>query len=274
MPATTPLPTSLSRDELEAMIRAEFPDRDHVDALLALLKPSLFLWPRALAPSDSRLASRLGGYPMAPAGWEWPCLGDEPMLFIGQINCAECAGLQAASPLPRSGWLAFFADPDIATGCDGGFGQEGAVFHWPLGTELAKVEPPEPDVEIMPECGLAFTEALDLPDTFSERVKERFDREKYYRIAEHGGIRAPEGHRGLDTTRLNKLLGWLHPVQGRLDLYQEPGEHWHLLLQVGDYDNGSQRHFWGPGGSLYFVIEEKDLAAGRFDRVQFTAQHT
>lgn len=268
------LPASLTREELEVIIRTEFPERDDFDALLALLKLSLFLWPRTLVPTDSRLVSRLGGHPMAPAGWEWPCLGDEPMLFIGQINCAEVAGLKKSQPLPASGWLAFFADPDIATGCDGGWGEEGVVFHWRPGTELMKAEPPEPDVEIMPECGLSFTEVLDLPHMFSTRIEGRFDRKKYFRIYEHNGIRMPEGHPGLDTTDLNKLLGWLHPVQGELSLYQEPSEHWHLLLQVGTYNTGDQRHFWGPGGSLYFVIEEKDLAAGRFDRVQFTAQHT
>lgn len=273
MPATEPLPTSLTRDELEAMIRAEFPDRDDVDALLALLRPSLFLWPRALAPLDSRLVSRLGGHPMAPAGWEWPCLGDEPMLFIGQINCAEIAGLKKSQPLPASGWLAFFADPDIATGCDGGWGEEGAVFYWPSGTELMKAEPPEPDVEIMPECGLSFTEVLDLPHMFSGLVRS-FDRDKYCRVSWRDGIRMPEGQRQPDTDDRNKLLGYLHPVQGRVDLYQEPDEHWHLLLQIGSYDAGPKHHFWGPGGTLYFVIEEKDLAAGRFDRVKFTAQHT
>lgn len=274
MSAPTSVPTSLSRDELEAMIRAEFPDREDAEALLALLKPCLFLWPRVLPPDDSRLTSRLGGHPMAPAGWEWPCLGDEPMLFIGQINCAEIADLNKCLALPASGWLAFFADPDIATGCDGGWGEEGAVFHWPAGTELMKAEPPEPDVEIMPECGLVFTEVLDLPHMLSQKIEGRFDRDKYYRIYERDGVRMPEGHRGLDTTDLNKLLGYLHPVQGRVDLYQEPDEHWHLLLQIGSYDAGPKHHYWGPGGSLYFVIEEKDIAAGRFDRVKFTAQHT
>ena len=272
MTAPPTRPTSLTRDELEAMIHAEFPDRDNATALIALLKPSIFLWPRALAPTESRLASRLGGHPMAPAGWEWPSFNEEPMLFIGQINCTELEDFQTS--LPRSGWLAFFADPDIATGCDGGWGREGAVFHWPSGTKLMKSEPPEPDVEIMPECGLAFTEVLELPNSFSERIKDRFDLDNYYRVSSHHGLRIPEGHRRFDSTELNKLLGWLHPVQGRLDLYQEPGEHWLPLLQVGAYDNGIERHFWGPGGSLYFVIEEKDLAAGRFDRVQFTAQHT
>ncbi|MGH6834653.1 MAG: DUF1963 domain-containing protein [Methylocella sp.] len=65
----------------------------------------------------------------------------------------------------------------------------------------------------------------------------------------------------------SKLLGWPRLVQVDLELGTESGDRpLRLLLQLdGDY---------GPGGSVYFLMNGADLAARRFDRNEFTVQVT
>lgn len=280
--ASQPPPPAIPKSELEAAIRSAFPEGEAASGLISLLKPSVRLWPQVPdLRTPRRPHSRLGGKPLAPKGWEWPLYDAEPMLFIGQIDCAEISGFAAAAPLPRDGLLAFFADPDVASGCGGwGNSEEGAVFHWPAGSTLVETDPPEPDVEIVPECSLVPFEVWELPDSFSARMTLQTDdkdfRHRYFEIAGEHGIRVPEAPRGLSGGDIISLLGWSYLVQRELETVDGAAddENWRLLLQVGTYDNGSTRHYWGPGGMLYFVIEEKDLAAGDFSRVVFEAQHT
>ena len=65
----------------------------------------------------------------------------------------------------------------------------------------------------------------------------------------------------------NKLLGWPRLVQDDLFLGMESGDRpLRLLLQLdGDF---------GPGGSVYFLMNSGDLAAGRFDHNEFAVQVT
>jgi uncharacterized protein YwqG len=47
-----------------------------------------------------------------------------------------------------------------------------------------------------------------------------------------------------------------------------------LLLQLDAFTDGTTWAEWGRGGSLYFMIRDADLAAGRFDRCRFEMQGT
>jgi len=47
-----------------------------------------------------------------------------------------------------------------------------------------------------------------------------------------------------------------------------------LLLQIGWYHNGWDWESWGPGGTLYFTLNEKDIAERRFDRAELDVQCT
>ena len=46
----------------------------------------------------------------------------------------------------------------------------------------------------------------------------------------------------------------------------------HLLLQIDSYSNGTESAEWGDRGSLYFLIRNNDLQAGRFERCEFEMQ--
>lgn len=261
-----PLPSALSRERLERDIETAFPD-EFGRWLKSHIRPAVCLWPRS-APADLTV-SRFGGKPLAPKDWIWPDYDDEPMLFIAQIDCAALQKTRVASLLPPDGLLSFFGDPDLATGCAFGGSQEhGAVFHWPSGLALVPHDPPEPDVEILPSAAIEFLETFTLPDLFSREVGKRSnDRDFRMRYPEKSGIDSKE----VSPDNMSQLLGWHDLVQQELDSCGED-ETWRLLLQVGTYDNGMKDHWWGPGGSLYFMIREDDLAARRFDRVVFDGQ--
>ncbi len=265
-----PLPRALTRPELEQAISAAYPD-EFGQWLTTQILPAICLWPRT-APADLGV-SRFGGKPLVPADWVWPGYAGEPILFIAQIDCAALQGTAAASLLPADGLLSFFGDPDISGGSGFGGGKErGAVFHWPRGTELVMHDPPEPDVEIAPCAGMEFLETLALPHLFSGVVERRAkgrldDRDFRMRYPERGGVDGTK----VSPDDMSQLFGWPQWVQNEL---YAPGTRakWRLLLQVGTYDNGVEDRWWGPGGSLYFTIRETDLAARRFDRVEFDAQ--
>lgn len=272
--STSPLPSALSRARVEEEIVQAYPD-EFGQWLKTQIRPAICPWPRS-EPTDPAV-SRFGGKPLAPKGWSWPDFDGEPLLFIAQIDCSKLRGTAAAPSLPSEGLLSFFGDPDISGGSDFGGGKErGAVFHWPDAIELALYDPPEPDVEIVPCAGMEFLETFTIPDLFSSIVEDHAGgrveaRDFRMRYPDRNGLGKLTDGTKVSSDDMSQLLGWPKWVQN--ELYpDDTREEWRLLLQVGTYDNGVHERWWGPGGSLYFMIREKDLAARRFDRVEFDAQ--
>jgi hypothetical protein len=109
-----PPPAALTRDEIAERLRRSVPASR--DRLMDLTLPAIGLWPQRRADIPAA-ASRFGGTPLAPPDWEWPTFEDEPMLFVGQIDCAELRGLPGAELLPAHEVLAFFGDHDAVQGC-------------------------------------------------------------------------------------------------------------------------------------------------------------
>ena len=233
-----------------------------------------------MPPPDLPIAaSRLGGLPHAPAGWQWPVDEGEPMLFLGQINCADLRGLPAADVLPSSGLLAFFGDHDAVTGCMmTALGV--AVFYWREIDRLAPAAPPIELIRVSPLCALALRPLIDLPDPYSDVVqailKDAGQVARYARardaVRDHGIPEDLAWH-----CAFSKLFGWPSLVQHYdLDLFAAAGarKHFRLLLQLEPYSVGNEYEDYGAGGSLYFMIRERDLREGRFDRCGFDRQFT
>jgi uncharacterized protein YwqG len=289
-------PAGITRDELEPMLFGAFP-QDIATQVLALARPAIRVWPQPLDPNAATTCSRFGGLPAMPkdcswptvAVWpkgdtswfklpreEWPEFDQEPRWFLAQINCADLAGFASARAFPREGMLYFFGDSDVVTGCTGG-GEHNGVFYWPTAKQLSVADVPVEDFEILPKCGLGFAEMLDLPDPFSREIeqlalpKELQDRYHDLRgTVSNYGVKA-ERFRELDRS---KLFGWPDLVQGELDSLANASDPRHLLLQIGNYDNGVESHYWGPGGLIYFVIDDSDLAVGKVGRAECDFQCT
>lgn len=275
--ASRPPPAGLSRAELEQRLRAEFP-ADLAAVLLRLARPAVGLWPQRLTADASPTASRFGGVPCVPAGWSWPTCETEPLFFLAQINCREPAHLPGAARLPRKGMLAFFGDHDWVNGFPN-FWPYAAVEYWPDISALRIAETPIDDFEVMPSCALGFYETTELPHPLSEAIEQlQLDEaasDRYWDVqmalsAEAHGVRGSR-----DQIDVSKMFGWPDLVQRDIEAIEGDGrEDWSLLLQMGSYENGSESHGWGPGGNLYFMIRDADLAVRDFDLCNFEMQCT
>jgi len=161
-----PPPPAMSGVEIERLLRDALPD--FADRLMALARPAIGLWPQRLRADRDGATSRLGGMPLAPPDWRWPTVEREPLLFVGQIDCAELQGLPGAEQLPPRGMLAFLGDHDAVMACRYE-ARDIAVHHWLDIDRLIPATPPIEPAFIFPTCALAFRPLIDLPDPLQPR---------------------------------------------------------------------------------------------------------
>ena len=276
--ADNPPPKAMTHAAIQQVLFDAFPAAI-ADQLLRLALPAIGLWPQRPRADLPIGVSRLGGVPHAPSGWSWPLVETEPMLFLGQINCADLQGLPGADKLPSSGALAFFGDHDAVMACDFA-ARDIAVTHWPDIDRLAPASPPIEVTRAFPLCELVFRALIDLPDPSSRVVgnilTDREQRSRYQALRNvvrgHGIAEDLYSYCGF-----SKLFGWPSLVQ-QCDL-EETGDSsdangFRLLLQLDKYSNGTDSEGWGPGGSLYFLIRDQDLRKRQFDRCAFEIQFT
>lgn len=247
-------------------------------ALLRQLRPAIGLWPqaaRADAPIDG---SRLGGMPCAPPCWQWPVAAAEPMLFIGQINCADLRGLPGAEALPSHGLLSCFGDHDTVMGCLL-TGEGGALYYWPETEHLTPAEPPLEMLTVFPRAELLFRPMWDLPDPDSSVIAAILPDRPHRAIYKcfHGEMRRHGLPAELDyPCNRSKLLGWPDLLQGESFEFSldQPYDQYRLLLQLDSYTNGSEAAGWGPGGYLYYFLSKHDFAERRFSAAELAIQFT
>ncbi|PZA09051.1 hypothetical protein DNX69_25505 [Rhodopseudomonas palustris] len=274
--ALSPPPPAMDVAEIVKRLIAALPLE--AAALLRQLRPAIGLWPqaaRADAPIDG---SRLGGMPCAPPGWQWPIAATEPMLFIGQINCADLRGLPGAEVLPSQGLLSCFGDHDTVMGCLL-TGEGGALYYWPETDHLLPAEPPLEMLTVFPRAELLFRPMWDLPDPDSSVIAailpDRSNQATYksfHREMRRHGLPAEIDY----PCNGSKLLGWPDLLQGESFEFtlDQPYDQYRLLLQFDSYTNGSEAAGLGPGGFLYFFITKHDLADRRFAAAELAIQFT
>jgi uncharacterized protein YwqG len=262
---------ALSRDEIAGRLRQSVPE--FCDRLIELALPAIGLWPQRRAEVELT-SSRFGGMPLAPPDWHWPTFEEEPLLFVGQINCAELSGLPSAELLPASGLLAFFGDHDAVMGCFPF--DDHCVFHWPDVGRLAPVTSDPDPIKVFPSCALVPRPMLDLPHPDSRAVGDlnlnEHQRRSYFDVWQEVRDYGIPGDCAYYAS-FSKLLGWPALVQNEIGMLDSPAAA-RLLLQVDHYCNGEEVHDWGPGGSLYYVLPERDLRAQIFDRCELEGQFT
>lgn len=96
------------RRDAESLIRQHAPTSSHAE-LIALLQPAIVL--NATLATDAKIplgASKFGGAPDVPDGFEWPMWNGKSHTFLAQINLAEVAPLDREKQLPPEGVLLFF----------------------------------------------------------------------------------------------------------------------------------------------------------------------
>jgi uncharacterized protein YwqG len=264
-------PPALARDQIAERLHRSV--RKVSDRLMKLALPAIGLWPQR-RPNVPATTSRFGGKPLAPPDWQWPIVQEEPLLFVGQINCSEMRGLPGAEALPASGLLAFFGDHDALIG-GFPFGDH-CVFYWPdlngLAPPVTSIEP----LEVFSTCAVVPRPIVDLPHPHSRAVRDlglNEQQQKAYcdiwtEIRDDG---IPRDH--VSYVGFSKLLGWPGLVQSDLMAFDSRKKK-RLLLQIDKYCNGEKAHDWGPGGTLYYYLSQSDLRAGRFERCELEGQFT
>jgi hypothetical protein len=266
-----PTPVGLARNTAMEMIAGAV-SKPRARKLSHLLRRAIRLWPRAHGGDPS--ASCFGGLPMLPPDYLWPSFEEKPLLFLSQINCAELHAAIADNPFPKRGLLQFYGDKDEVTGC-GPYGSS-AILYFPDVDALQPAPAPVEGYDELPRCGLDFYETAELPDPSSEEIAEldlsaaeqaAYDdlRKKLTALAAPGDFQ----------DRQSKLLGWPDLIQRALgEDYGPPGANDVLLHQIGWYHDGHVHQSWGPGGLVYFTVNQKELLEGRFDDAQMEMQCT
>jgi hypothetical protein len=269
--AYEPPPKGCSFEAADAFIAgAVSPKRAR--ALVPLLRRSIRLWPRAHG-GDPR-ASCLGGLPGLPPGYAWPTFEDEPRLFLGQINCAEIHAAIGDNPLPPQGLLQFYGDHDEVYGC--GPMDSGATLFFPDPGALQPAAAPIAGFLELPRCGLDAIATVELPHPKSETIADLAfspaEQKAYCDLraklaALNGPAQWPEFG--------SKIFGWPDLIQRDLgDDCGEPGAGAALLLQIGWFHDGAKSECWGPGGLVYFILNEEAIVAGRFEGAAMEMQCT
>lgn len=266
-----PMPEGRSRAAATELIKRSV-SKERAQTLLPLLRRAIRLWPRTRA--DDPLASCFGGLPVLPPGYAWPSFEDEPLLFLGQINCAELHAAVGANPFPQRGLLQFYGDHDEVNGC--GPTGDSAVLYFADAGALQPAAAPIQDFIELGRCGLGFYETVELPDPLSDVIAglrlSPTEREDYRNL--RGELMAP-GAPGQMKEPPSKLLGWPDLIQcdlGEFSNQPRPGEA--LLLQIGWYHDGAEWQYWGPGGQVYFILNDEAIANARFDLAEMEMQCT
>jgi uncharacterized protein YwqG len=267
------------------------------EKIVRLVRPSYRLQ-RTLTPEEqiSIGASKLGGSPDVPNGFEWPHVTNikkpEAMEFVAQIRPSDLPE-PVPEPAPRDGLLSFFRR-----------WSEGRVFYFPEGTPLMRTAGPYAPVDPPPSgfwqnlragfthkdprhtyraASLTFESWISPADGNSSMIQQlalsEADAEAYMELCEALWENGSPG----DVVK-HQMFGHASPVQNEMELecsflrrrekprwdlppedFVAAAQDWVLLLQL-DSDDGpaGPGWMWGDLGIVYFWIHRKDLAVRTF----------
>jgi uncharacterized protein YwqG len=237
--------------------------------LSAWAKPAL-----ALAPAKKGRSHLYGMASLPPE--EIPRHEHEPMMLLAEIDLAEAARALPDNPWPKEGLLCFFAaaDGEGSIREDESFNPLAYRVVWHRGPAVEPADKPLTPAQPMamkahranlPDTSSAIVEGAHLDEANLEAYREHLEKK--------GWLDQPNGHRlgGYPTILQNNDLEAQAAVKaGDLDDYpRDMAEvamvaRWRLLLQLDSDDE----FMWGTdSGTLYFLVQEDDLARGDFSRV-------
>lgn len=289
-----PVRHQVSVQELLALCEGVGLSADRAAAAQELIRPSVRLTRGGPGTAGSG-ASRLGGAPDLPLGFEWPRWRGGELAFLGQLDLAAVTECIPEAGLPARGLLLAFYDawrkpsglePSHAGSC-----------RIVVAVDQEPLEPAPEERAAFRLSRLVLSRELTLPPAHSFQLDPlELDATELaawgllrVRLAEVQGV-VPEEHSPGPLT-LHRLLGNAEPVYGRemeldcqlaangLDLSEgegyadpkrdelEPGAaQWRLLLQLSS-DPELGWDWSDPFGRIYIWIRADDLLAGEFDRV-------
>ncbi len=238
-------------------------------------------------------ASRVGGVPDVPPGFNWPHYKDSPLSFIAQLQLAEIPLDMIDLSLPTKGTLFFFYDSEQSTwGFDPQDRGSFLVFFTELPPDkLIRTNRPTdtPELGLFNCCQIEFEASVNLPDAWSIHYQpELSDSERnmlfeyfdWYSSNTVGPNHRIGGHAECiqSSMELECQLVANGLYCGDSTVYEDPrrpslektATDWKLLLQIDSDDEASM--MWGDVGTIYFWIREADLRDRKFEHSWFFLQ--
>lgn len=244
-------------------------------------------------------ATKFGGLPDTPAGFQWPyysgkpILSDEPeknrpLSFLAQFNCAELAAYDTDTLLPHTGLLSFFYEEATA---EWGFepGHRGCcrVFYFADTKNLISTPLPDdleddyrnPEIGISMESELSYPDIqdinlkYDLMDHQYDEYEDVFPQEEYDVHQLLGWPRIIQNNMTTECELIQKgySLGssWSHIPEKDIETAKQVSlEKWQLLLQLDEIEGENDFYLsFGDAGKLYFYITGEDLKNRNFENV-------
>lgn len=252
-------------------------------------------------------ATRFGGTPDVPAGFEWPYFETDtfddkqvkprPLAFLAQFDLAEISAFDKDGLLPRSGTLAFFYELGSQRwGFDPKAGGCARVYWFHEWEDLSCAEFPADLQEDyrLPALNITAKAEKSYPtneDFYLNRKDYSQTIDDFNAAEEQLGINCPDNR--------SKLLGWADVIQGNmtsecelisrgytsdevwnsgnfpeeeLAKIEAEADEWTLLFQLDTVEHDGFELMFGDCGRIYFYIRKDDLKARRFDRVWLILQ--
>jgi uncharacterized protein YwqG len=272
------------------------------DAIMEQARPTIRVHTRPTSEAEISIgASKMGGYPDFPAGFEYP-RWHEAMGFIGQFNLASTYKFDREKLLPDHGLLSFFYETDgeplhsenlAGLPLGQSFPREEKRKGWQVlyfdgdPTTFTRFEPTEemPDDEFYPSCAVRLSNALTIPGADAPEVlhlnlthKERsawIEIEMQVNAGDYGDhqlLGYPFNYEISTFIEADDALNrWSEAdIQERLELERNINKRWLLLFQVGSSDDLGLG--WAGGGLLHFCIQREHLKARDFSHVWLNMQ--
>ena len=217
-------------------------------------------------------ASKYGGQPDVPDGFEWPIDKDgRPLSLLLQINCADIAALDKENLLPKSGMLYFFYQVSEQPWDNTTNGARVLYYDVPI-ADLYKKDYPDnqTEEETITERALLFKVDISYPSFddllgLSQNSQYLIDHWDEYTAAYE---RLAEDYLN-DEAGIGFIMGYAELIQSTIvdDLENNV-----LLLQLDSDEENDDGVMFGDCGSIYYYISKQDLIDRRFDRLTFELQ--
>ena len=217
-------------------------------------------------------ASKYGGQPDVPDGFEWPIDKDgRPLSLLLQINCADIAALDKENLLPKSGMLYFFYQVSEQPWDNTTNGARVLYFDAPI-AKLHKKNYPNnlTEEETITERALQFKVDISYPSFddllgLSQDSQYLIDHWDEYTAAYE---RLAEDYLN-DEAGTGFMMGYAELIQSSIVDNLENNV---LLLQLDSDEENDDGVMFGDCGSIYYYLSRQDLIDRRFDRLTFELQ--
>ena len=267
------------------------------ETLMKLAKSEIQLTYHRAEQPLTPTASRIGGSPAVPEGFEWPyytgstyCEPEpktRPLSFLAQINLREIAGLDKEHLLPTHGVLSFFYELETMTwGFQPSDAGSARVYWFPDESALTNAHFPEglAQANRLPELAVEFRQRISLPSY--EDYHGGYDAVVYDECRESCGASND------DCDGATKLLGYPDVIQSSMEPeceavsrgysqgspadyakipteekrdIQKKAEDWLLLFQMDTVRDGAFELMFGDCGHVYYWIKKSDLSQQCFE---------